>query len=104
MPGGPMLDATFDRVMPSYVISGCNLLDFQGRVYAGMVVGWIHKPAALLVERPYGKGRFVCSTLQLFRDPPGADPTATMLLDGVIAVADGPLRHTEGLKEAVAAT
>jgi hypothetical protein len=103
LPGGPMLDATFDRVMPTYVINGCNLLDFQGRVYAGIVIGWIHKAAALLVERPYGKGRFVCSTLRLFRDPPGADPTATMLLDGLIAVADGPLRHTQGLRESVAA-
>jgi hypothetical protein len=29
------------------VISGCNLLDFQARVHAGLVVSWIHKPAAL---------------------------------------------------------
>src|SRR6185503_12130607 len=100
----PMLDATFDRVMPSYVINGCNLLDFQGRVYAGIVVGWIHKAAALLVERPYGTGPFISSTLMLFRDPPRADPTATMLRDGLIAIADGPIRHTEGLKETVAAT
>jgi hypothetical protein len=89
--------------MPTHVIAGANLLDFQGRVYAGIVIGWIHKAAALLVERPYGKGRFVCSTLRLFRDPPGADPTATMLLDGLIAVADGPLRHTEGLRESLPA-
>ncbi len=103
MPGGAMLDATFDRVMPTHVIAGCNLLDFQGRVYAGMVIGWIHKAAALLVERPYGKGRFVCTTLRLFRDPPGADPTATMLIDGIVSVADGPIRHTEGMLQPSAA-
>jgi hypothetical protein len=87
VPGGPLLDETFDRVLPKYVISGCNLLDFQARVHAGLVVGWIHKPVALVVERSYGKGRFVVSTFRLFRDPPGADPTATVLLDSLLALA-----------------
>ena len=103
MPGGPMLDATFDRVLPAHVVTGCNLLDFQGRVYAGLVIGWIHKAVALIVERPYGKGHFVCSTLRLFRDAPGTDPTATMMLDALIAVAAGPIRHTEGLRQGAAA-
>src|SRR5207302_1262069 len=87
MPGGPLLDETFDRVLPNYVISGCNLLDFQARVHAGLVVGWIHKPVALAVERSYGKGRFVVSTFRLFRDAPGVDPTATVLLDCLLALA-----------------
>ncbi|MBV9814503.1 MAG: glycoside hydrolase family 2, partial [Alphaproteobacteria bacterium] len=87
IPGGPLLDETSDRVLPRYVISGCNLLDFQARVHAGLVVGWIHKPAACIVERGYGKGRFVVSTFRLFRDPPGADPTATVLLDSLLALA-----------------
>jgi hypothetical protein len=48
---------------------------------------WIHKPVALVVERSYGKGRFVVSTFRLFRDPPGTDPTATVLLDSLLALA-----------------
>lgn len=87
LPGGPLLDETFDRVLPDHVISGCNLLDFQARVFAGLVVGWIHKPVALGVERSYGRGRLVASTFQLFRDPPGLDPTATLLFDGLIDLA-----------------
>jgi len=87
VPGEPLLDETFDRVLPTYVISGCNLLDFQARVHAGLVIGWVHKPVALTVERRYGKGRFVASTFRLFRDPPGADPTATVLLDSLLALA-----------------
>jgi hypothetical protein len=87
IPGGPLLDETFDRVLPDYVISGCNLLDFQARVHAGLVVGWIHKPVALAVERGYGNGRFVASTFRLFRDEPGADPTATVLLDSLLTLA-----------------
>jgi hypothetical protein len=83
-PGGPLIDETFDRVIPTHVIRGSNLLDFQGRVHAGIVIGWIHKPAAYLVERAYGEGRFVASTFRLFRDPPGADPTATMLIHELV--------------------
>ena len=56
-PCGPLLDETMDRVLPDLVIAGCNLLDFQARVFAGLVVGWIHKPVALGVERSYGRGR-----------------------------------------------
>ncbi len=87
IPGQPLLDETFDRVLPTHVIAGCNLLDLQARVHAGLVIGWIHKPVALAVERRYGKGRFVASTFRLFRDPPGADPTATVLLDSLLSLA-----------------
>src|SRR4051794_39344334 len=86
-PSGPLLDETMDRVLPDFVISGCNLLDFQARVFAGLVVGWIHKPVALGVERSYGRGRLVASTFKLFQDAPLADPTATMLLDSLVELA-----------------
>lgn len=84
LPGGPLLDHAFDRVIPRHLILGCNLLDFEARVHAGMVIGWVHKPVALTVERQYGAGRIVAATFRLFRDAPGADPTATTLLDGLI--------------------
>ena len=87
LPGGPLLDETFDRVLPTHVIAGCNLLDFQARVHAGLVIGWIHRPVALCVERRYGRGRFVASTFRLFRDPPGTDPTAAVLLDSLLELA-----------------
>ena len=59
-------------------------MNFWTCVFAGLVVGWIHKPVALGVERSYGKGRMAASTFRLFRDAPMADPTATMLLDGLV--------------------
>jgi hypothetical protein len=87
IPGGPLLDQAFDRVIPTHIISGCNLLDFQARVHAALVVGWIHRPAAIAVGRNYGTGRVVISTFKLFRDPPGEDPTAATLLGGLIEAA-----------------
>jgi hypothetical protein len=89
VPGGPLLDEAFDRVLPAYVISGCNLLDFQARVHAGLVVGWVHKAVAITVERAYGRGHFVTSTFRLLRDPPGTDPIATLLLQSHINLALG---------------
>jgi hypothetical protein len=90
LPGGPLLDLSFDRVIPRRVIAGCNLLDFQARVHAGLVIGWIHKPVALAVERAYGTGRLVVSTFRLFEDDPGVDPTATILLDSLVRLAARP--------------
>ncbi len=86
-PCGPLLDETMDRVLPDLVIAGCNLLDFQARVFAGLVVGWIHKPVALGVERTYGRGRLVATTFRLLQDEPLADPTATMLTDSLVQLA-----------------
>lgn len=104
-PSGPLLDETMDRVLPEHVISNCNLLDFQARVFAGLVVGWIHKPVALGVERSYGRGRLVASTFRLFRDEPMADPTATMLLDSLVelAVESRASRLEEAVRAAEAA-
>jgi len=103
IPGGPLLDETCDRIVPSHVITGCNLIDFQARVYAGLVVGWIHKPVALAVERAYGDGRLLASTFRLFRDEPLADPTATRILDGLIATAAGVAVRARFEEEAKAA-
>ncbi|WP_442754740.1 glycoside hydrolase family 2 protein [Methylocystis sp. JAN1] len=91
LPGGPMIDPSFDRVIPTHVISGCNLLDFHARVHAALAVGWIHRPVGLAVERNYGEGHIVISTFRLLQDPPGADPTATALLDALVATAGGDL-------------
>lgn len=84
LPGGPLLDLAFDRVIPKHVIVGCNRMDFQARVLAGLFVGWVHKPVALAVEKSYGDGRLVATTFRLLRDPPLADPIATTMLDCLI--------------------
>ena len=69
------------------------------------MVGWIHKPVALGVERSYGRGRMVASTLRLLRDEPLADPTATMLTDALVelAVESRAARLEEAVRAAEAA-
>jgi hypothetical protein len=87
IPGGPLVDHAFDRVIPNHVVAGCSTWDFQARVHAGMVVGWVHKPAGLIVERERGRGKMVVTTFRLLEDDPGADPIATALLDGLLELA-----------------
>jgi hypothetical protein len=82
-PGGPLLDYTFDSVMPRHVLTGVAPWDFAADVHAGLFVGWIHRPVGLIVERRYGKGRYVASTFRL-AGKLGADPVATHLFDSLV--------------------
>ncbi len=87
MPGGPMLDLSFDRVVPYHVMTGFRSWEFGGAVHAGLVVGWVHKPAATIAERRVGKGGLVASTFRLLRDAPGDDPVAATLFDALVQTA-----------------
>jgi hypothetical protein len=84
LPGGPLVDHTFDCVIPEKVMTGFKDWDFPTLVKAGLFVGWIHKPAALIAERYYGKGVAILNTFNLSDDVLGNDPTATELMDALI--------------------
>ncbi|HUP54826.1 MAG TPA: hypothetical protein VM408_04910, partial [Methylomirabilota bacterium] len=75
-------------------------------VTAGMFVGWVHTPAALIWEFLQGRGSV---TLTTFRVAPESGPVATVLLEGLLqraAVADrrredrGQLARGEALRRA----
>jgi hypothetical protein len=87
IPGGPMLDLSFDRVVPYHVMTGFRSWEFGGAVHAGLVVGWVHKSAATIAERRVGKGGLLASTFRLLRDAPGDDPVAAALFDTLIQSA-----------------
>lgn len=89
LPGGAMLDVSFDRVVPHHVLTGFRSWEYDGLVDAGVVIGWIQKPAATIARRKVGKGGLVATTFRLLNDAPGADPVATALLDGLVAVGAG---------------
>lgn len=89
LPGKPLVDHSFDRVIPDHILTGFSPLDFAARVYGGLCVGWIHKPVALIGVRRYGQGQAVLTTFRLTSDAPGADPTATTLLDALIKLTLG---------------
>ena len=87
IPGDLFLDQSFERVIPDYVLEGFSPGEFEERVYAGIFVGWVNKMATLIGERRYGRGQVVLTTFRLLNDPPGADPIAATLLDGLVELA-----------------
>ncbi len=87
MPGGPLVDLSFDRVVPHHVMGGFRTWEYGGPVHAGIVVGWVHKPAALIAERRVGRGGLVASTFRLLTEDAGADPVAGYLFDALVRLA-----------------
>jgi hypothetical protein len=87
LPGGPMVDQSFDAVIPKSILAGFKEWEFPRLVQAGIVVGWVHKAAVLVGERRYGKGRVILNTFHLPDELIGCDPTATALLEALISSA-----------------
>jgi hypothetical protein len=87
LPGGPLLDLSFDRVVPHHVMTGFRTFEYAGPVHAGVVIGWIHKPGVTIAERRIGNGGLVATTFRLTNDAPGADPVAAALFDALAKTA-----------------
>lgn len=91
IPGGPLMDLSFDRVVPHHVMTGFRTFEYEGPVHAGIVIGWIHKPAVTIAERRIGQGNVVATTFRLTNDAPGVDPVAAALFDALVKLANVPL-------------
>ncbi len=87
LPGGPLFDLSFTGVVPHQLMVGFRPWEFQGRVQSGVVVGWVHKPGAFIIEKRLGRGKLVASTFRLNQEAPDVDPVATALYDGLLALA-----------------
>lgn len=92
IPGGPIFDLSFSDVVPHHLLTGFRPWEFGNNVHAGMVVGWVHKPAAIIGEKRVGRGGVVATTFRLTREAPGADPVAAALFDAlVVATTELPV-------------
>lgn len=92
IPGGPIFDLSFSGVVPHHLLTGFRPWEFGSNVHAGIVVGWVHKPAAIIGEKRVGRGGVVATTFRLMREAPGADPVAAALFDAlVVATAELPV-------------
>ncbi len=92
IPGGPLVDLSFDRVIPHHVLTGFRAWEFGGPVHSGTVVGWAHKPAAFIAQRRIGQGHLVANTFRLTGDTPHSDPVASTLLQALIRLThESPL-------------
>ncbi|NMN69019.1 sugar-binding domain-containing protein [Rhizobium sp. 57MFTsu3.2] len=88
LPGGPLLDLSFEKVVPHHVMTGFRTFEYAGPVHGGLVIGWVHKPAVTIAERRVGRGNLVATTFRLTSHPAGTDPVAAALFDAMIATVN----------------
>ncbi|MEZ4616919.1 MAG: hypothetical protein R2867_15640 [Caldilineaceae bacterium] len=78
LPGYPLLEMAAAEIMPDAVLKGVPARAFPDIVWAGLALGWIHKPVSLLHKAPYGSGEILVTTFKL---------NATTLQENVVAQA-----------------
>ncbi len=84
LPRRAPLDFVYAQVLPDQVLCGYDPTLHADEVSAGMFVGWIHDPVALVWSFPHGHGRVTVTTLKV---APERGPIATVLRDALIAGA-----------------
>ena len=87
LPGGPLLDLSHSGVVPHHVLTGFRPWEFSTSVSAGMIVGWVHQPAALIGERKLDRGLVTATSFRLTEDAPEEDPVAAVLFDALVRSA-----------------
>ncbi|HET7713629.1 MAG TPA: glycoside hydrolase family 2, partial [Patescibacteria group bacterium] len=68
LPTGGTVNFAFAGLTPEHVISNFSSHDFAFDVYAGLFVGWLHKPVPTIARRRAGQGEVLVSTFQLSRN------------------------------------
>jgi hypothetical protein len=83
VPTNGVVNFAFAGLTPEHVIHGFAPRDFSRDVYAGLFVGWLHKPIATIARKRMAQGEVVISTFQLSRNLE-TNPLALYLLHELI--------------------
>lgn len=92
IPTNGTVDFAFADLTPEHVILGFRPRDFAATVHAGLFVGWLHHPVALIGERRVGDGLILTSTFRL-RHNFTRNPVARIMLDDLVAHLARSRRH-----------
>jgi hypothetical protein len=65
IPTAGVVNFAFADLTPEHVIHGFSPRDFALDVYAGLFVGWLHKPIPTIARRRAGQGEVLVSTFRL---------------------------------------
>jgi len=84
LPGEPLLEMEYAAVMPDYVLAGLPIWAYRTHSWAGLALGWIHKPVSLLAALPYGRGQFAVTTFKLNAATLAEDAVAQALFAGAL--------------------
>ncbi len=83
LPTGGLVDWAFRGLTPNHVFASLPPRDFAGDVHAGLFVGWVHQPVALIAERRLGAGRLLGCTFRL-REQLTAHPVARVMMNALL--------------------
>ena len=83
LPGSPLLEMQYAPVMPDYVLAGLPSWAYRTHSWAGLALGWIHKPVSLLSVLPYGNGKLAVTTFKLNADTLPRNVVAQALWSGI---------------------
>lgn len=82
LPDTLRFDFEFQPIVPHRVLTG----PLMENIVAGLFVGWLHNPAALVARLPIGKGDLIVTTFDILPNI-GSDPIATLLLHDLFSMA-----------------
>jgi hypothetical protein len=68
LPTDGVVDFAFADLTPEHVIHGFAPRDFVLDVYAGLFVGWLHKPIPTIARKRVGSGELLISTFRLAKN------------------------------------
>ncbi|RIK33549.1 MAG: glycoside hydrolase family 2 [Chloroflexi bacterium] len=92
LPGGPLLKMEYAEIMPDAVLAGIPVWQYRDHSWAGLALGWIHKPVSLLAKLPYGRGSLTITTFTLTADLLARNTIAQALMGGLVSLA-GKAHH-----------
>jgi hypothetical protein len=91
LPNRNPLDFAYEEVLPDHVLLGHDPVRHRAEIPAGMFVGWVHAPAALIWTFRQGRGAVTITTLRV---APEGGPVATLLLERLIQHASQAERRS----------
>ena len=84
LPDTIRFDFEYQPIVPERVLTG----PLMENIVAGLFVGWLHNPAALVARLPIGRGDLIVTTFDLLPNI-GSDPIATLMLNDLFCMAPG---------------
>jgi hypothetical protein len=94
LPWRAPLDFAYAEVLPDHVVTGYDPSRHAGEVSAGIFVGWVDHPAALIWRFGHARGVVTVTT---FRVAPESGPVATALLEALVQHAASGTASDEAL-------
>jgi hypothetical protein len=89
LPTSGVVNFAFTGLTPEHVIRNFSSRDFALDVYAGLFVGWLHKPVPTIARRRAGEGEVLVSTFRLSKNL-GTNPLAMYLFSELMALIQDP--------------